>query len=985
MREMFQTVLLRFVLCGLAASVVLLVLRSRLVRDAFARLMSIWRSLTAFGRVAVCSFLLIGILIGGDKTNSVPPSMNSPLPQMVGGGIIQGGAASCRAGDLRNVSFTWRGGTPHLLGTLPNSGFAEWKSSAWNVCGAWKDSFWLPFEDGWVFPHGTNHLSCVEVVSYGEVWATPFGDAVASLGVPVEIVPGLSAFGYEHTPSNSYRFVWTGAAINRDTNNLVTASIELFRNGGVCVTTNGVASHLPRELPFEHHGFGQDDEWVAANFTNATEILAVGYPQWVDAQVGTGLTNGLYKLTVNVADNPPETTQVSVGNLSVAVTNAGEYVFLLKKCTDYPISVFPETATNFVYSAVDDIAPRPLMFGMAGINDGWWTTDRQGLKLVPPMYPMTLFTPRSHVLWIPTLQVSPSTWQPSSLGDTETFAAIIGDVPRDVPSVAYRWNTSDSDVVSIAAPTLPATQMTAHYPEADVQQVSLSLEVTIGDCTLHSYYVHSPDDDSAAASFTLSAPDVLFVNDDDDDGNGIVDAMSPFLGDDDIAMGSILFNSPVYTNGTVVFEGVYGYDEGFGERPLVYSDSSCTEAVEPGSEYPVVSRTSWSMPLYFNPATVSASHPGVLIKARWRPEAGAEVTASKRLTIVSPVAEPVCNATTNVVEDGEEHCYAVNPCGVAVGREAYFRVDVAPAGLPDSEIVWVKSQGLDFVGPDRGRRVTVRGIAPGYESLEVHVGGRTDYAPTFQVRVVEPVTVNLRAWIISDIGNNKAREVDQVRQMVKDANDIYAQVGVTLNLVEPVVVTNIPDAYDAFYATQTNDISKWSYSQIVDIATNTCGLECYFINGFVDHQKTLAVNGPRGAVITRNADFKDFAHEIGHQFGMCDVYVDSRKAENPDLPLIVLPSGEPVNCSHAQNDWNGGCEGSGPGGARYYAANTKMVNILSRMLMKGTRGPSDNPVDITAGDIYGVYYTNDVSNAEIWSKGNAPVMFPFGYRNISHK
>ena len=51
--------------------------------------------------------------------------------------------------------------------------------------------------------------------------------------------------------SNSYRFVWTDAAINRDANNLVTASIELFRNGGVCVTTNGVAVHLPRELSSE--------------------------------------------------------------------------------------------------------------------------------------------------------------------------------------------------------------------------------------------------------------------------------------------------------------------------------------------------------------------------------------------------------------------------------------------------------------------------------------------------------------------------------------------------------------------------------------------------------------------------------------------------------------------------------------------------------------------------------------------------------------
>ena len=327
---------------------------------------------------------------------------------------------------------------------------------------------------------------------------------------------------------------------------------------------------------------------------------------------------------------------------------------------------------------------------------------------------------------------------------------------------------------------------------------------------------------------------------------------------------------------------------------------------------------------------------------------------------------------------------AVNPCGVAVGREAYFRVDVAPEEFPDSEIVWVKSPGLDFVGPGTGRRVTVRGHAPGYESLEVHVGGRTDYAPTFQVRVVEPVTVDLRAWIIKKETMLPIRP-DQVRQMIKDANDIFAQVGVTLNLVEPVVVTNIPDAYDAFYATPTNATSKWSYSQIVDIATNTCGLECYFIEGFVDRKKTLAVNGPRGAVITRGADFKDFAHEIGHEFGMCDIYVDSRKAENPDMPLIVLPSGEPVNYSHVQNDWNGGCDGRGQGGVRYYAANTKMVNILSRMLMKGTRGPSDNPVDITAGDIYGVYYTNDVSNAEIWSKGNAPVMFPFGYRNISHK
>ena len=84
MMVIFQTVLMRLALCGLAASLVVLLLRSRIARNTFARLLSIWRSLTAFGRVAVCSFLLIGVLVGGDKTNSVnnlPPQMMSPMAQ----------------------------------------------------------------------------------------------------------------------------------------------------------------------------------------------------------------------------------------------------------------------------------------------------------------------------------------------------------------------------------------------------------------------------------------------------------------------------------------------------------------------------------------------------------------------------------------------------------------------------------------------------------------------------------------------------------------------------------------------------------------------------------------------------------------------------------------------------------------------------------------------------------------------------------------
>ena len=65
----------------------------------------------------------------------------------------------------------------------------------------------LVFDDGWVFPHGSNHLASVEVVA--QIRPSHFDKSVvATLGADVEIVRDLSSFAYEHTPSNSYRFVW---------------------------------------------------------------------------------------------------------------------------------------------------------------------------------------------------------------------------------------------------------------------------------------------------------------------------------------------------------------------------------------------------------------------------------------------------------------------------------------------------------------------------------------------------------------------------------------------------------------------------------------------------------------------------------------------------------------------------------------------------------------------------------------------------------
>ena len=135
--------------------------------------------------------------------------------------------------------------------------------------------------------------------------------------------------------------------MNRETNSVINGRIELRRSGDILVATNGIERLIPRQLPFDHNGFGQDDEWVAANFTNVNEILSVGYSEWVDDRVGVNLTNGLYKLTVTVPEKPLETTQISVGDYSVAVTNAGEYVFLLEKGGNLSIVSLPRDGNEF--------------------------------------------------------------------------------------------------------------------------------------------------------------------------------------------------------------------------------------------------------------------------------------------------------------------------------------------------------------------------------------------------------------------------------------------------------------------------------------------------------------------------------------------------------------------------------------------------------------------------------------------------------------
>ena len=237
----------------------------------------------------------------------------------------------------------------------------------------------VDFPAGWSFPWGTGRLRSAALLACGEVRPLGGDGPVASVGVPLGLPPLEGVLWYGPTPSNTYAFAWRNALAGRDRARPADARIELFRNGDVAVSTNGVTRRIPRELPFSHDGYGQDAEWVRANFANADEILSVGYSDWVDARVGTGLANGLYRFEAVFPEDPPEATRLVVGDLSVCVTNAGAYAFLLGKGREYRFRTEPHDGT-VRYAVRDDVGAGSTGRAFVGLDSPAPDLAHDGLR-----------------------------------------------------------------------------------------------------------------------------------------------------------------------------------------------------------------------------------------------------------------------------------------------------------------------------------------------------------------------------------------------------------------------------------------------------------------------------------------------------------------------------------------------------------------------------------------------------------------------------
>ena len=307
------------------------------------------------------------------------------------------------------------------LSAAPTNALA--RVEKWWRRGAFNDGQIVRFDSDWCFPYGTNHLTRVEVWATGAVYPslkdpTP----IAELATKLSLKPHDSEVFIGRTTNNTYRVEWHNGHPNRAHDQFADASIELFRNGNVIVTENGISTMIPYDIPFAHDGIGQDETWVRANFarlqalapslTNAEEILSVGYANWVAETVIANAPNGLFCLDVSFLEDPVEVTRLVVGDYFVVVDTAGVYSFVLPKGESHLIEMsFVPEGVDFsyydAYAKCNASRPRQMMRQIASSQNIHTEIAAVGESgeveiVVPDSHAIS-----GHIAWKPSLSISP--------------------------------------------------------------------------------------------------------------------------------------------------------------------------------------------------------------------------------------------------------------------------------------------------------------------------------------------------------------------------------------------------------------------------------------------------------------------------------------------------------------------------------------------------------------------------------------------------
>ena len=928
-------------------------------------LVGLWlHSRSQFVALVIAAGIATGV--AQKTTNNVPPNLNSPLPQMMQGGISQAGFVG--EGNLVNPVQTSlddiaRGYRQESM-TTNLEPFAEMPSNAveytrWSLRGGFAADFALHLGN-FVFPVGTNRVSRFDVLSGGAVEPLPRGTSAAIYAAreQASLVPGVSRFWSADADDGAKVLRWDRVFAGRDSTGEYTAEMRFFQNGDFTTRSNEVETAYRRVNPddWDDDGIANERDANPTSYDGDFFGVANALPSnanmnayyWLDLSV-TGL---LDCATIRVTCDGPS----DLGDhLIVARTNEVCHVPLLAGATydvesDLPIdystvsSEYAEIVTN-AENCLTVSLPIELSFGPVRMRSGGGSGDALTEEYVLQSEPIDVVA--------------------------SVIALSGGCCLCEVIGSGFTWICSEECECSGNGHVLSASATWEGY---------MHVFNWWGTC--------SCDREEPSECFNegigllLEMQSTYIANDDDDDDDGIVDAMPSFsYMDDDIVTNRVLFAASTPTNGTVKLQRLTGLEQSVNGAKKVYADRTALAQIEEGHEYSVSNSDEEMWSYLVNPVVTSSHYLDGQVRALWKPESGPRASVSKRFTIIEPTIEPITDESWSMADfagDGRLHSYLYNPCAVAVGKMATFKVDVLPEDYPDSEIVWTTSTSggvVRFAGSNvnTGRVVTVEGVSTGDVFLMVQFGDAESPRPAFFAKVVQPMTVRLRAWVVGD-GTSWARTQDDVRNMMSVANDIYSQVGVNLELVEPIVLTNIPQACESTIHGPANQ-DQWNIAQLMSLTNGTDGLECYFINAFGDEACTLGCNCEYGMAIATNGTGVTLAHEIGHAFGLEDIYTSNNNWTNSTVTLKKIAEDEYPRNAYMESDWNLGCRGHGVGGGRFYRKGESHVGLINRMLMNGLVERAYGGRDITMGQVHGVRCIGSGMSDADWKIEKVPVGF----------
>ena len=649
-------------------------------------------------------------------------------------------------------------------------------------------------------------------------------------------------------PVKVKHLTWENIFAGRDRTGQYNAQIEFHDDGNFITRSNNVERVYRRVLPYDLDNDGlpndidpapevplvpsawnQSEEWAAAAFpSNAAEISAMGgYAAWAAAR-GTDPDRRLVSLGVVFDDGSAWPTLLDFGGVPVAADGAAELVFAIDCGAKVPFSL---TSGRLGSLAVTVTEPSTRL------GEGMTTTESSEFQSNYG-YPhertvndvkVHLDGPRSGWLCRTAgVSVEPS-WLPHfSPNDSVELTATVSDCHSNA-YLGCTW-TGGAGITFSQEHSL-STTVTYDPDEPDIWATNGIDLITqfVGYTLTNHINVTVGVQVEPPLGFSLGCQEIFFLND--------AELGSTSNRAERIRPVTLNLTGPLGTNGTA--------------RLSVLGDVA-----------PVLFYVTGTITATFTPA-----------------DGGEPLTDSVTFRCIEPLRKLV---TTEQV--GGRY---VNPSRLVMGTNAVLKVG-ANGPFSPSEVNWHVVSGSAQLVSD-GWYATVTPTGTETVTVEARFNG-DEIQPCFVLPVTQPRTIPLKALVATYPHGAPVTSLSSIQEQIRNANTIFSQVGVTFELQgqpEYIQGTNALDLtmyeiHEMHFG--DDDLSYEEYtSAFMDIVKPNRPVDCleiYYVGRFkyanIAKAPQIAMCLSQKIVMPMDMGKQILAHELGHSFGLQDIYVDTR-------------------------------------------------------------------------------------------------------------